>query len=164
MTHYAYNCMWLIVPILLLNVALVRRLPKAYQAEVFWRDIPAWIKAGENASRTLVFVLPLFMRLDLRQTAGLLLYLIGTAVYSLAWVAQIAHPQSAWSTSPWGFLAPAYTPALWLVGIGLIGSKLLVPVPYTPWIYVALAAVFLAFHNTHASIVYRRNYCLATSG
>ena len=158
MTQYAQNCMWLAAPIMLLNVALMRRLPKAYQAELFWRDIPSWIKAGENVTRTLVFALPLFMRLDLSQTAGLLLYVIGTVVYSLAWVAQIARPNGAWSTSPWGFLAPAYTPAIWLVAIGVIGRSLLLPIPYTPWIYVALSAVFLAFHNAHAAIVYRRNY------
>ena len=156
--QYAQNCMWLVVPLLLLNVVLMRRLPKAYQAEVFWREIPSWIKVGENLTRTLVFVLPLFMRLDLSQGAGLLLYLIGTVVYSLAWLAQIARPRSAWSTSPWGFLAPAYTPAIWLVGIALIGKTLFLPIPYTPRIYVALSAVFLAFHNTHAAIVYRRNY------
>ena len=158
MTQYAHNCVWLIVPILLLNVALMRRLPKAYQAEVFWRDIPSWIKVGENLTRTLVFVLPLFMRLDLSQRAGVLLYSIGTVVYSLAWVAQIARPRSAWSTSMWGFLAPGYTPAIWLAGIGLIGSRLFLPAPYTPWIYIALSALFLVFHNTHAAIVYRRGY------
>jgi hypothetical protein len=96
------------------------------------------------------------MRLDLSQRTGLLLYTIGVVVYSLAWVAQIARPQSAWSTSAWGFLAPAYAPALWLVGIGLIGSRLFLPVPYTPWICIALSAVFLVFHNTHSAIVYRR--------
>jgi hypothetical protein len=148
--------MWLVVPIVLLNAGLMRRLPRAYQADVFWHGIPAWIKTGENVTRILVFVLPLFMRLDVSQKAGLALYAIGVLVYSLAWLAEIVSPRSAWSTSAWGFMAPGYTPALWLAGIGLIGKKLFVPVPYTPWVYVALSAAFLMFHNLHASIVYRR--------
>lgn len=160
--QYAENCAWLIIPILLLNAALMRRLPKAYQPEVFERDIPTWLTVAENIFRVLVFALTLFMRLDPTRKIGLTLYGIGAAVYALAWVAQIARPQSAWSTSPWGFLAPGYTPVLWLAGIGLIGNTLFLPIPYSPWIYMALAAAFLAFHNTHAAIVYRRNY--AASG
>jgi hypothetical protein len=33
---YIWNCIWLTIPILLLNVLLMNRLPKAYQPEVFW--------------------------------------------------------------------------------------------------------------------------------
>ena len=159
--RYAENCIWLIVPIMLVNLLLLRRLPKAYQADVFDHDIPRWIRIGENIARTIVFALPLFMPLKIgtfSQKAGFALYLIGTVLYCLSWGMQIWHPRSPWCRSAWGFMAPAYTPLIWLLGIGLIGTTLFLPVGYSPWVYIALSAVFLAFHNIHAGIVYKRNY------
>ena len=63
-----------------------------------------------------------------------------------------------WSTSRAGFLAPAYTPLLWLIGLGLTGGRLYGPVPFKPWIYLVLACVFVAVHVTHAHLVYTRTY------
>ena len=42
--------------------------------------------------------------------------------------------------------------------MGLIGRRLYVPSTYRQWMYVALACGFVAFHVTHTSIVYARNY------
>jgi hypothetical protein len=67
-------------------------------------------------------------------------------------------PQSRWSTSWLGFLAPAYTPLIWLTGLGLTGRRFYWPWPYRWWLYVGLACGFVALHVTHASIVYARNY------
>lgn len=160
-TQYVASCIWLIVPIMLFNVVLVRRLPRAYQADIFDRDIPGWVRIGESIARTIVFALPLIMPLKIgtfSQRAGVALYLIGTVLYCLSWGVQISYPRSLWCQSGWGFMAPAYTPLMWLVGIGLIGSTLFLPIGYSPWIYILLSAAFLAFHNIHAWIVYKRNY------
>ena len=157
--QYVWNCFWLVVPILLMNALLMQRLPRAYQSEVFGRGIPRWIGAGENLFRTAVFTLPLLMPLRVAtpgQKIGLALYLTGVAVYFLAWGMQIRHPQTAWSASRAGFLAPAYTPSLWLAGIGLIGDSLYAGAAYRSWMYLALSAAFLAFHNAHAWMVYLR--------
>jgi len=159
--RYAESCIWLIVPIMLVNLLLLRRLPKAYQADVFDHDIPRCIRIGENIARTIVFALPLFMPLKIgtfSQKAGFALYLIGTVLYCLSWGMQIWHPRGPWCRSAWGFIAPAYTPLIWLLGIGMIGDTLFLRVAYSPWVYLALSAVFLAFHNIHAGIVYKRNY------
>ena len=92
------------------------------------------------------------------QRRGLLLFPVGTVFYVLAWVPLMIAPESPWSTSWLGFVAPAYTPLVWLTGLGLIGRRLYVPSPYRRWMYVALACGFVAFHVTHTSIVYARNY------
>jgi hypothetical protein len=43
--------------------------------------------------------------------------------------------------------------------LGLIGRRLyVVPSPYRAWMYVALACGFVAFHVTHTSVVYARNF------
>lgn len=156
---YIWNCIWLTIPILLLNVLLMNRLPKAYQPEVFWRDIPAWIAVGENTFRAVILVLPIFMPLRVTregQAIGLLLYGVGLILYFFSWGMQIWYPETQWSASRWGFMAPSYTPLVWLIGIALIGDSLYAPIPYSFWVYVALSVAFLLFHNLHVWIVYSR--------
>ncbi len=157
--HYAWSCIWLIVPVLLFNVLLMGRLPEIYQPKFFTYGIPSWISAGENTFRVLIFVLPLLMPLDIErsgQRIGLAAYLAGVTLYSLSWAMQIWFPQSRWSASRWGFMAPSYTPLLWLTGIAFIGDSLFLPIPYIRWIYVWLSIIFLCFHNLHTWIVYSR--------
>jgi hypothetical protein len=80
--RYAQNCVWLILPNALLNAVLIRRLPSAYQRDV-WDDVPLWIRTGGNFTRTIVLLLPLLMRLNvgtLGQRVGLMLYLIGAVL------------------------------------------------------------------------------------
>jgi hypothetical protein len=154
---YVWNCFWLIVPVLLLNVSLARKLPPTYQPEIFSRGIPAWISAGEHTLRIAVFLLPLLMPLEFngqRQRAGLLLYLAGLLLYAASWCAQIWFSASRWSESRIGFMAPAYTPLAWLAGIGFIGNSFYAGLSFRPWIYLGLSAAFLVFHNLHAWLVY----------
>jgi hypothetical protein len=157
--HYVWNCFWLLVPVLLMNVLLMGKLPKMYQPELFSDRIPAWIIAWENSLRVAVFSLPLLMPLQIARSAqkiGLAFYFAGVAIYFASWAMQIWFPQCAWSTSRWGFMAPGYTPLIWLAGIALVGDSLYVPIPYTPRVYIGLSAAFLAFHNLHTWIVYTR--------
>ncbi len=156
---YLFNCIWLIAPIMLFNVLLANRLPAPFQMDNFWKDIPAVLGTGENVLRGLVCFLPALMPLSVAtrvQKAGLWIYAIGVLVYFLSWTAQILWPQSAWSTSWIGFLAPAYTALFWLVGIGLLGDRLYFQSPYRSWMYLGLAGVFIAFHVTHTWTVFAR--------
>lgn len=147
------NCFWLVVPLLAFNVLLAGQLPAAFQPEIFWRDIPAALGAVENASRTAAIALMLWMPLDGRARGGLLLYGLGLLAYALSWLPLLFAPESAWSTSAAGFLAPTITPALWLAGIGLVGAGGPVPVTLA---YRLAAALFLAAHNAHALLVHAR--------
>jgi hypothetical protein len=159
--RYLGNCFWLLLPVLLWNGLLARRLPKPYRRDEFWRDIPGWVGAGENTFRIAILILPFLMPIRMAtsgQRAGFVVYGIGLALYCLAWVVQIRSPHSAWSVSRLGFLAPAFTPAIWLMGLGLIGDSLYLPVPYSCWVYIALSAAFLVFHNTHAWMVHARTF------
>jgi hypothetical protein len=156
------NTFWLLVPILAFNIVFVRQLPPAYQMDMFWRDIPTWIGTPENILRTIIFLLPLVMCLRAitpAERAGFVIYIFGTLIYFAAWGALILFPQNPWSRSAAGFMAPAYTPALFLVGISLIGDTLTIPgLLYSPWIYRVFAALFLIFHNLHAWIVFNRGH------
>lgn len=158
---YLSNCMLLILPIMAWNTFLSSKLPRAYSTEVFDKNIPAFITYGENGFRLVVFILPLLMPLRIEtqsQRLGLWLYITGTVIYCIAWLVQIYSPQSTWSLSAFGFLAPAYTPLIWLTGIGLIGSTLYFSSPYQSWMYIVLSVVFIGFHLSHAMTVYSRNF------
>ena len=131
------------------------------ESKEFWRDIPPLVAYGENSLRLAVVLPPFLMPLEVATVAqrrGLLLFVVGTVLYFLAWVALMIFPQSRWSTSQLGFLAPAYTPLVWLAGVGLIGRRLYWPSPYRWWVYIGLACGFVVLHVTHASILYSRNY------
>ena len=53
-------------------------------------------------------------------------------------------------------MAPAYTPALWLAGIGLIGSHPVIGhLRYLPWVFLAAGVAFLVVHIRHAALVHR---------
>jgi hypothetical protein len=105
-------------------------------------------------------LLPLFLPLTLAgavERVGALLYVVGVVAYLASWTVLILWPHAAWSTSAAGFLAPAYTPALWLTGIGLIGMHpVIAHTRHLPWIYLAAVAAFLTFHNLHALLVYQQ--------
>lgn len=156
---FLLNCFLLIVPVLILNLLWANSLPPMLQVEFFWQDIPPAIAYGENISRLVVNILPVFMPLRIstkRQRTGLAIYLIGIFIYFLAWMLVVYFPHSAWSTSSIGATAPAWTSLLWLIGIGLIGDSLYLPIPYRSWVYISLSVIFAIFHTLHTAIVYLR--------
>lgn len=157
---HALSCGVLMLPIFLWNVLLGPFLPPILQTEEFWRDIPPLVTYGENAFRLFIDILPFFMPLELLtgvQRRGLILFSVGLVAYILAWLALILFPQSQWSLSWVGVLAPAYTPLVWLTGLGLLGRRLYWTCSYRWWMYLWLAAGFTVFHVTHVGIVYIRN-------
>ena len=157
--RYAANAGWLTLPIFAWNLVMTSRLPESLSVDVFWRDIPPAIATGEQVFRTFVVALPFLMPLGLRrrsQRLGAALYVIGAGPYVLSWVPLVFRPASDRSTSLVGFLAPSVTPLIWTTGIALVGDSLYLPVPYRPWMYVALSIGFVAFHVAHAAIVSTR--------
>ncbi len=109
-----------------------------------------------------MFAMPAFVTLQWTNRRGWVWYGLGSLIYFLAWVPLLFAPASAWSTSLIGFMAPAYTPLLWMIGIALLGGEFYFPVSgsarYRPAYYIAPAVLFTLFHCTHAAIVYLRNF------
>jgi hypothetical protein len=157
--RYLKNVGWLLVPVFVWNAALSSRLPPAFSPAVFWRDIPAFLSATENWLRVVLFALPFFAPFELSarpQRVGLALDGVGMAVYFASWFPLIAAPDSSWSHSAVGFLAPAYTPLLWLLGLALLMQRLFWRSPYRWWHYLALSLGFLGAHVRHVAIVFSR--------
>ncbi len=159
--NYIFNCFLLTIPVLLWDYVFTDRLPKAFQPEIFWKDIPSFIAYGENSSRILMFVFISLMPLKIitnKQKNGLLLYVAGVLLYFAAWIILMYFPNNAWSNSVLGLLAPAYTPLFWLIGIGFIGNSLFFNIPYRRWLYFLGVIIFLIFHNWHTYLIYFRTH------
>ena len=157
--HYAKNVGWLLVPVLLWNAVLSSRLPRSFSPEVFRFNIPTLLSATENALRIAVFALPFFAPLELAtrsQEVGIAVFCIGLTIYFLSWLPLIAAPDSRWSLSAVGFLAPAYTPLVWLLGMSLLMQRLFWQSPYHWWFYLILSIGFLVAHIAHTAIVFTR--------
>lgn len=159
MTRYLKNCFLLLLPILGWNLLLTSSLPEGFSRDIFWNEISSFVGLPENILRGLIMVLPAFMILSLKtktQRLGGWLYLLGVVVYGLSWLLLILTPDSSWSQSMMGFMAPAYTTILWLVGIGLIGEQSFFKIKHVSTIYILLATVFVFFHTWHTYIVFHR--------
>lgn len=157
MKKYLLNCFLLTLPIMLWNILLTDKLPAVFQPDIFWHNIPTWVAYGENISRTLVFLMACLMPLpvkNLNQKTGFRIYLLGVALYFVSWIMLIEYPNTQWSQSLWGFMAPAYTPLLWLTGIALIGDSFYFKIPYQWYYYMIVAVAFVGFHCWHVGVVW----------
>lgn len=151
-------CFWLVLPILALNVVYAGSLPAMFQPETFNAAIPDAIFVPETLLRSLLFGLTAFLPMR-AIPAGWALFLAGLALYAGSWAVLILAPGAAWSQSIAGLAAPAWTPALWLAGLGLIaGRPVFSRAPRWRWIalYAALAVGFLAAHISHTALVAAR--------
>lgn len=157
------NGLWLTLPPLLLSLGLMRLLPTALTADQFNQGIPQVLLIGENIMRVVVFAIPAFFVIDLStplQKTGLVVYLVGVALYYLSYLTQNFLPESAWSTSLIGFASTAYTNVFWMIGLGLLGKKFyfLENLRYRPAFYVVPAILFICLHVTHTVIYYQRTH------
>jgi len=155
---YLLNCFLLLIPLFLWNIILFDFLPKSYSPDVFWKDIPNLVGYSENILRIIVFVIPLVMVLSLKsrlQKIGLSIYFIGLILYFSSWIILIISPESNWSQSLIGFMAPAFTTIIWFIGIGLVGNKAFFKFPKLTLIYISLSLLFVIFHSAHTYIVFQ---------
>jgi len=149
-----------LIPILVWNFIFISKLPLAYKPQLFNHDIPMFIIVGENLFRSIIFILPLFFKLSIGKTIqrkGLVVFIVGVALYFLSWLMLIYMPESKWSNSVIGFSAPAFTPVIWLVGLSLMVEKYYF-FRYSKWHYILPAIFFSIFHIYHSIYVFNRVY------
>ena len=153
---YFLNCFLLLVPIFTWNIYFINYLPIKYSNDN-WNDIPPIIEYAENIFRFFIFVSPVIMVLSLKtksQKIGLGLYILGVIIYFLSWSAHIYFPETVWSKSILGFMAPAYTTIIWFIGIGLIGKNSFFKIPYMSVFYIFISVCFVIFHSLHPYLVF----------
>lgn len=156
-SKYYLNCFLLLIPVFIWDLIFVDSLPDYYLNDK-WDNIPTGIAYSENILKTFVFILPLIMSFSLEtkiQKIGFGVYMMGIVVYFLSWVAQIYFSESAWSKSILGFMAPAYTTIIWLIGIGLIGKNTFLKIPNMSITYIILSVCFVVVHTLHSYKVFQ---------
>ena len=150
-----------ILPIFVWNIFLISKLPPAFDLNSFNSDIPSVIVIGENIFRSIIFIFPLFFRLNMSSSLekkGVVTYSFGVVLYFLSWLMLIYAPNSGWSNSVLGFTAPAYTPIIWLVGLSLLVDSYYFKLAYSKWHFIVPSLVFSIFHVSHTVYVYNRTY------
>jgi hypothetical protein len=155
---YFLNCFLMLIPIFVWNGYFFDVLPEKYTNDN-WNDIPLIIAYGENVFRFFIFVSPVFMVLSFKtrsQKFGLALYVLGTILYFSSWAAHIYFPETAWSQSLLGFMAPAYTTIIWLIGIGLIGRHSFFRIPHISRYYIIASICFVIIHSLHPYLVFEK--------
>jgi len=156
---YLLNCFILLLPVLIWNLIFYKKLPDLYQNKK-WDNIPKGIKVVENILRIFTFIFPLFLKLTLSssiQCTGLIIYMAGIILYFMSWIMQIYFPETVWSRSMLGFMAPAYTTIIWLSGISLIGQKMIFDLGYNFSIYLIISLLFVVIHTVRSFLVYNKN-------
>ena len=150
-----------IFPILIWNILLTSKLPPAYNLPLFNSNIPLTIIIGENLFRSIIFLMPLFFRLNITSSLekkGLIIFCFGVALYFSSWLMLVFAPNASWSNSVMGFAAPAYTPIIWLVGLSLMVDSYYFKLAYTKWHFILPSIAFSIFHVSHSVYVYNRTY------
>ncbi len=164
---------WLFVPALAIAQAFAARYPPAFQPHTFNQGIPTPLLVAENVLRVLLFAvaaaMPLMQRPAARllgisvrplgistRTFGIAVYLLGLAAYAASFAMICLATDSRWSRSVLGLTAPAWTPAVWLIGITMLTGPIRGLPRSRPWMYLVLCAVFLAVHITHTALAVTR--------
>ncbi|HYH02385.1 MAG TPA: hypothetical protein VEC37_04745 [Bacillota bacterium] len=149
-----------LLPIFLWNLCLTAKLPPAYEPKNFDSNIPGLLLRGEDFFRAIIFLLPLFFKINVSTAPGklgLIIYIAGSLVYYFSWLALVFAPRSLWSKSLLGFAAPAYTPVIWLTGISLMADTYYFNLAYSTWHYLVPCILFSLFHVSHTWLVYLKN-------
>ena len=152
MIEYLFNGFILVIPILVWNLLLYRSLPVWHRISIGNR-----IQWFDGFLRYFIFGIPLFLRFsvftDIHQF-GWALYGFGIIIYFVSWILSISGTVNK-DQSVITALAPAFTPIIWLVGIGLAcwesGWRL-----YLLLLYFLSSIVFLIIHTMHTLEKYKR--------
>lgn len=140
------NCFILILPILIWNAIFASKLPEIMQNEV--PGISQTILGIENIFRGIIFILPVFMAIDLNDSnfkTGIILYSISTLIYFISWIPLVYFSDTNFSRHFLIWLAPAYTPLVVFISFSILGKSLL---------YGIIGTLFIIFHLAHETIRY----------
>ena len=159
MSDLLHNGFLLLIPVFVMNMVLYRILPDFFKPAQ-WDNIPKEVLIAENLFRYLSFLLPITMIIgftSLRQKIGLALYLFGLLVYFSAWLIQIKNKQDKYDKSIIIRGAPAYTPIIWLIGIGLLFDKTIFSSITHNKAYFFVVIIFTVIHTYHAYLVVKNS-------
>jgi len=150
--NYKNNCFWFFIPVIISNVIFTKYLP-----EYYLKNINHPIVTIETIARTITIAFSVIMAINLNNKLGkigLIVYIIGVLIYFCSYFIVIKIPAISFNNNLIVLLAPYWTSVLWLVGIGLLGNKLFVNIPYHYAAYIAISIIFTIIHSIHGYMCY----------
>ena len=150
---YMYNCFLFFIPILIFNILFFKKLPSYYL-----KNISHPIIKAETITRIITIAFSMIMAINIQNKAGkigLIIYIIGIIIYFSSYFIEIYFPNTIFSKKLIFILAPYWTSVIWLIGIGLLGNKLFVNIPYHFTIYLILSVIFTIIHTIHGYLCYK---------
>jgi len=147
------NCFLFFIPILVFNVIFFKKLPSHYL-----KNISHPIIIMETITRIITIALSIVMAINIQNKTGkigLMIYIIGFIIYFTSYFIEIYLPNTLFSRKIIFVLSPYWTSVIWLIGIGLIGNRLFVNIPYHSIVYIVLSIIFAAIHTIHGYLCYK---------
>ena len=149
---YLYsNCFLLFIPVILFNIVFTKYLPEQYLQNISHSIIPI-----ENISRILLMALSAIMIIDVKSRTGKIgisIYITGLIIYFLSYFLLINYSDAVVGNNIILQLSGYWTAMIWLIGIGLVGVKLFVKVPYHCSFFLILSILFGILHTYHGYIL-----------
>jgi len=150
---YINNCFLFFVPILLFNIIFFKKLPSHYL-----KNISHPIIIMESITRIIVIAFSIIMAINIKneiEKIGLIIYIIGIIIYFTSYFMEIYAPNTLFGKNIIFILAPYWTSVIWLIGIGLVGNRLFVNIPYHFTVYLILSITFATIHTIHGYLCYK---------
>jgi len=147
-----------LIPILLWNLVLTSKLPSPYNTDDFDKNISKIVILLEQGFRLIIFLFPLVIRLEIQTgigTAGLILYIVGSLTYYISWLLLILMPKKVCKNALL-FVAPAFTPLLWLTGIVMMSDSFYFNIFYSKLFYLGPVILFTILHTYHTFHAWRK--------
>jgi len=150
--NYKSNCFWFFIPIIIFNITFTK-----YLSGFYLKNINHPIVTIETIARVITIAFSVIMAIKLDNKigkVGLIVYIIGVLIYFCSYFIVIKIPPILFHNNIIVLLAPYWTSVLWLIGIGLLGNKLFINIPYHYTVYIILSIVFAVIHSIHGYICY----------
>jgi len=150
---YINNCFLFFVPILVFNILFFKKLPSHYL-----KNISHPIIRAETITRIITIAFSTIMVINIQnktEKIGLMIYIIGAIIYFTSYFIEIYFPNTLFGKNIIFILAPYWTSVIWLMGIGLVGNKLFINIPYHFIIYIILSIIFATIHTIHGYLCYK---------
>jgi len=146
------TCFLFFIPIIIFNVIFTKYLPVFYL-----KKIKHPIVTIETIARIITIASSVIMAIKLDNKigkAGLIVYIIGILIYFCSYFIVIKIPSISFHNNFIVLLSPYWTSVIWLIGIGLLGNKLFINIPYHYTAYIIISIVFAIIHSIHGYICY----------
>ena len=148
---YCKNCFWFFIPVIIFNIIFTKYLPENYL-----QNVSHVVVLLESITRISLIILSLVLQINtnnLLGKAGIKIYIIGLLIYFLSYYVIIKYSNTIFGQNMIVQLSGYWTSVLWLIGIGLIGNKIFLKIPYKWILYILISILFGIMHTYHGYIL-----------